>query len=94
MSEFKIGDLVECINFEGASGKLFSPNTAYQIKDIIGPLGVNGRRLLCFNILDLEELNGAYSYRFIPFCPKKTSNIDEYDDIIEAQNIYKFLVNG
>ncbi len=42
MNEFKVGDWVECINFEGATGQFFSRKLKYQIKTI-GSLEITGK---------------------------------------------------
>ncbi len=101
MSEFKVGDLVECIAFEGAAGKWFSPSTAYQIK-AIRPLDskIGIQHLSFVGLFDSAGIPiEAYSYRFIPlsrstFILSRSTFIDEYDSIIEAQDIYKSLIDG
>ncbi len=97
MNEFKVGDLVECIDFEGATGKWFSPSTAYQIKTIIKtiwPLDKTEIQYLSF--IGLFDSAGipieAYSFRFIPL--SRSTFMDEYDSIIEAQDIYKSLIDS
>ncbi len=98
MTKFKIGDWVECINFDGATGTFFTPSTAYQIT-AIGTLDRSlesrGRLLYFDGILDgLGELSGAYSERFIPSIHFRDEVEDEYDDIIEAQDIYKSIIDS
>ena len=96
MTKFKIGDWVECINFEGAIGEFFAPSIAYQINKI--DLSHGRRQLISLDgVNDYSgKLVKAFSYRFIPFIRNRNfeNDYNEYNDVIEAQDIYKSLIDG
>ena len=90
-SKFKVGDLIEAIEFDGATGRLLVPGKIYRVsvvavvgdRDKEGLLTLDGER----NMSD-EPLR-AYDRRFILHNLEKM-DASEYEEIMEFER----LVNG
>src|SRR6266704_2910682 len=98
MKELKAGDYVECIDFGGATGIHFTPGRIYRIHRLGGVEPFSKRQLV--EIEDLYTKNHkiiveAYANRFKKITPNlKENSEDTLEDILEAQDIYKALIDG
>ncbi len=91
MAKFKIGDLIEAVHFDGATGKLLLPSKIYRISKVATEEGCDGYLLT----LEGEYIDGkllkAYSRRFKLHNRRLSSPGDlEYEEIMEFER----LVNG
>lgn len=89
---FVVGDFVECIDFEGATGARFKPGQAYEVTKVVYS-DDGGDDFIFLNNEHLRPFSGAYPYRFKliqrPYIPMGEPDMN-LDEILAAQE----LVNG
>jgi hypothetical protein len=87
MEKFAVGDLVECIDFRGATGQRFRPGFAYEVTKV--DYSGEGDEVN-FLYLDGNNINGAYVERFIlASTPKMPEPEMDLDEIHLAQELVK-----
>lgn len=86
MSEFHVGDIVECVDFNGATGKLLKQtgHTLFTVRAVYKDS--SDRELLR---LDQDTRNGAYASRFQHAHTKMVAPEMELDEIHAAEELMK-----
>ncbi len=103
MEKLKVGDWVECIDFGGATGVYFTPGRIYRIHRFVGVEPFSKRELVEIEGIYtghtkmVEAYVGRFKKRTPPNLKENSGDNtleDTLEDILEAQDIYKSLIDG